>query len=154
MQAAIGLAQLGKLDKFIKQRKDNFQFLYENLQSLSKYLSVAEPAKNSEPSWFGFTIRVKKNSPISRNEIVQGLSSNNIGTRLLFGGNLIKQPFLKEFNYRISGHLNNTDMVMENVFWLGVQPNLNKVKLDYIIKVIKYIFSKKMKGSANEKTIK
>jgi len=146
MQAAIGLAQLKKLDQFIKQRKDNFQFLYENLQSLSKYLSVAEPAKNSEPSWFGFTIRVKKNSPISRNEIVQGLHSNNIGTRLLFGGNLIKQPFFKEFSCRISGHLNNTDIVMENVFWIGLQPNLDKVKLDYIIKVIKYIFSKKNEG--------
>jgi|TARA_B100000315_G_scaffold253522_1_gene292452 CDP-6-deoxy-D-xylo-4-hexulose-3-dehydrase len=143
MQAAIGLAQLKNLDQFIQKRKANFQFLYENLQPLSEYLSLPEPAKNSEPSWFGFPISVKKNSPISRNEIVQDLNSRNIGTRLLFGGNLTKQPFYKGFSSRISGQLDNTDMVMKNVFWLGVQPNLTKIMNKFIVTKLTEIISEK-----------
>ena len=133
MQAAIGLAQLKKLDQFIKQRKDNFQFYYENMQSLSEYLSIVEPAKNAEPSWFGFPIRVKKNSPISRNEIVQGLNSRDIGTRLMFGGNFTKQPFFKHIDYRISEQLVNSDTIMNDVFWIGVQPNLSSEMIQFVI---------------------
>ena len=134
MQAAIGLAQLKKLDQFIKQRKDNFQFYYENLQSLSEYLSITEPAKNAEPSWFGFPIRVKEGSRKSRDEIIQSLNARNIGTRLLFGGNLTKQPFYKGLNSRISGQLYNTNIVMKDVFWIGLSPMLSSNQLKYIIK--------------------
>ena len=142
MQAAIGLAQLEKLDQFIQQRKDNFNFLYENLQPYNMFLALPEPAENSDPSWFGFPIRVKKNSPIGRNKIIQFLNDKNIGTRLLFGGNLINQPaYIDVLNNK--NNFINAKIIMHDVFWIGVQPNLNKVKLDYIIKVIKNIFSEK-----------
>ena len=133
MQAAIGLAQLEKLEKFIQQRKDNFQFLKNNLQSLSDFLVLPEPTENSDPSWFGFPIRVKKKSPFSRNKLVKNLNANNIGTRLLFGGNLMKQPFYKNINSRTHGKLENTNTVMENVFWLGLHPALKREMLECII---------------------
>ena len=133
MQAAIGLAQLEKLEKFIQQRKDNFQFLKNNLQSLSDFLALPEPTENSDPSWFGFPIRVKKKSPLSRNKLVKNLNANNIGTRLLFGGNLMKQPFYKNINSRTHGKLENTNTVMENVFWLGLHPALKREMLECII---------------------
>lgn len=133
MQAAIGLAQLEKLEKFIQQRKDNFQFLKNNLQSLSDFLALPEPTENSDPSWFGFPIRVKKKSPFSRNKLVKNLNANNIGTRLLFGGNLTKQPFYKNINSRTHGKLENTNTVMENVFWLGLHPALKREMLECII---------------------
>ena len=133
MQAAIGLAQLEKLEKFIQQRKDNFQFLKNNLQSLSDFLALPEPTENSDPSWFGFPIRVKKKSPLSRNKLVKNLNANNIGTRLLFGGNLTKQPFYKNINSRTHGKLENTNTVMENVFWLGLHPALKREMLECII---------------------
>ena len=133
MQAAIGLAQLEKLEKFIQQRKDNFQFLKNNLQSLSDFLALPEPTENSDPSWFGFPIRVKKKSPFSRNKLVKNLNANNIGTRLLFGGNLMKQPFYKNINSRTHGKLENTNTVMENVFWLGLHPALKREMLECII---------------------
>ena len=133
MQAAIGLAQLEKLEKFIQQRKDNFQFLKNNLQSLSDFLALPEPTENSDPSWFGFPIRVKKKSPFSRNKLVKNLNANNIGTRLLFGGNLMKQPIYKNINSRTHGKLENTNTVMENVFWLGLHPALKREMLECII---------------------
>ena len=139
MQAAIGLAQLKKLDQFIQQRKENYQVLYKNLKPLSEYLCLLKPAKNSDPSWFGFPISVKENSPLTRNEIVQSLYLKNIGTRLLFGGNLTKQPCNKNSFYRISGTLINTDNIMNNVFWIGVHPSLSSEKIDYILKVIRSI---------------
>ena len=133
MQAAIGLAQLEKLEKFIQQRKDNFQFLKNNLQSLSDFLALPEPTENSDPSWFGFPIRVKKKLPFSRNKLVKNLNANNIGTRLLFGGNLMKQPIYKNINSRTHGKLENTNTVMENVFWLGLHPALKREMLECII---------------------
>jgi len=139
MQAAIGLAQLKKLDQFIQQRKENYQVLYKNLKPLSEYLCLLKPAKNSDPSWFGFPISVKENSPLTRNEIVQSLYLKNIGTRLLFGGNLTKQPCNKNSFYRISGTLINTDNIMNNVFWIGVHPSLSSEKIDYILKEIRSI---------------
>ena len=139
MQAAIGLAQLKKLDQFIQQRKENYQVLYKNLKPLSEYLCLLKPAKNSDPSWFGFPISVKENSPLTRNEIVQSLYLKNIGTRLLFGGNLTKQPCNKNSFYRISGTLINTDNIMNNVFWIGVHPSLSSEKIDYILNEIRSI---------------
>jgi len=132
MQAAIGLAQIDKLDDFINQRKKNFKYLHKNLLSLEKYLDLPKPQKNSDPSWFGFPMRVKPESPLNRNEIVKNLTDFNIGTRLLFAGNLVKQPYFKDIDYRSDFELINTDIIMEDVFWIGLQPNLNKHQLEYV----------------------
>ena len=143
MQAAIGIAQLKKLDQFIKQRKNNYQFLYENLQSLNEYFFLPIPSENSEPSWYGFPIRVKKNSHVNRNKIIQNLDGNNIGTRLLFGSNMTKQPFFKHIDYRISGQLVNSDTIMNDVFWVGIHPALQRGKLQYIIDILINLLNKK-----------
>jgi CDP-4-dehydro-6-deoxyglucose reductase, E1 len=140
MQAAIGVAQLKKLDQFIKQRNKNFQFLHQKLQPLEKYLSLPTSAENATPSWFGFPIRVKENSPINRKEIVKKLTKNNIGTRLLFGGNLLKQPAYKELAAREKGTFPNTDKVMNEVFWIGTHPSITKSMLKYLAKSINQLF--------------
>ncbi len=132
MQAAIGLAQLRKLDLFIHNRKKNYDYIYNKLSDLKHYLVLPKPSKNSDPSWFGFPIRIKNESPISRNQIINILNKKNIGTRLLFGGNLIKQPGYKNFIYKIPGTLINTDVVMNNVFWIGCYPGLKSKHLDYL----------------------
>jgi CDP-6-deoxy-D-xylo-4-hexulose-3-dehydrase len=132
MQAAIGLAQLKKLDRFISKRKENYRYLYENLQKLSDTIVLPEPARNSDPSWFGFPIRIKEESPVQRNEMVQYLSQRNIDTRLLFGGNLMKQPAYKNATFRKVGDLINTDIVLSQVFWLGVTPLLTEHQLSYV----------------------
>ena len=132
MQAAIGLAQLKKLDRFISKRKENYRYLYENLQKLSDTIVLPEPARNSDPSWFGFPIRVKEESSVQRNEMVQYLSQRNIDTRLLFGGNLMKQPAYKNATFRKVGDLINTDIVLSQVFWLGVTPLLTEHQLSYV----------------------
>jgi len=95
---------------------------------------------NSEPSWFGFPILVKNESPISRNELVKKLTGKNIGTRLLFGGNLIKQPAYKHISSRVVGNLQNTDEIMKNVFWVGVQPSLSVEQKEYLVKTIQNVF--------------
>ena len=133
MQAAIGLAQLNKLDEFIKQRKKNYSFLYNNLEKLDEIFSLPKPARNSIPSWFGFPIRVRKSSPKNRDEIIYLLNKVNIGTRLLFAGNMTKQPFFKQFQSRIPKKLLNSDVVMNDVFWIGVQPNLTEKMKKFIV---------------------
>ena len=140
MQAAIGLAQLKKLDQFIQQRKDNYQFLYENLQPLNEFLSLPKPSENSNPSWFGFPIRVKENSPLTRNEIVKGLNAKNIDTRLLFGSNIIKQPAYREVRYRKVGKLEKTNKVMSDVFWVGIQPNLTEKMKKFLVEQLSKMF--------------
>lgn len=141
MQAAIGLAQLNNINNFIKKRKSNFRFLYKNLHPLRKYLVLPEKTVNADPSWFGFPIMVKEESPINRKEIIEKLNIKNIGTRLLFGGNLLKQPAYnrmvarKEFSFPI------TDQVMNRVFWIGLQPNLTIDQLRYVVDSIKGIFN-------------
>jgi CDP-4-dehydro-6-deoxyglucose reductase, E1 len=141
MQAAIGVAQLKKLDRFIKQRQHNFQYLYEKLQPLSEFLGLPIPAENTNPSWFGFPIMVKEKSPVSRSDIVRKLTEKNIGTRLLFGGNLLKQPAYNEIFAKKKYDFPNTDQIMRNVFWVGVQPSLNNSNLQYIIECLKLIFN-------------
>ena len=135
LQAAVGLAQLEKLPGFIKARKRNFASLRQSLEKYQKYLLLPEPTKNSDPSWFGFPILVKKQAPFRRIDIVSYLEKNKIATRLLFGGNLIKQPTYKKAKYRVSGKLTNTDSVMDNLFWVGVYPGIDKTKLKYIEKI-------------------
>jgi CDP-6-deoxy-D-xylo-4-hexulose-3-dehydrase len=133
MQAACALAQLEKAPAFIQTRKDNFKFLKERLQTCAEFLQLPEATKESDPSWFGFPITVKEGSPISRLDLTTYLDQQKIGTRLLFAGNLTRQPYMAGAKYRISGDLNNTDTVMNNTFWIGVQPALTKEMLEYVV---------------------
>jgi len=140
MQAAIGVAQLKKLPGFIKARKENFSALIEYFKPYDKYLILPEPTEKSEPSWFGFPVLVKDNAPFSRREIVNFLEQNLIATRTLFGGNLTKQPAYKNVKYRITGNLTNTDAVMNNLFWIGVYPGINRSMLSFINSTLKRFF--------------
>lgn len=133
MQAACGLAQLEKVDEFIKKRRDNFNYLYNHLEPLAEYLILPKATENSNPSWFGFPITVKENSFTNRVDLINYLTEKKVGTRLLFAGNLTKQPYFKDLNYRISGNLDETDLTMNNTFWIGVQPSLDTDELDYVI---------------------
>jgi CDP-6-deoxy-D-xylo-4-hexulose-3-dehydrase len=132
MQAAIGVAQLEKLLGFIRARKDNFSFLRKNLKTYEKYLILPEPTQGASPSWFGFPILVRESAPFSRNDLVGYLEQHKISTRMLFGGNLTKQPAYKNAKYRIYGSLRNTDLVMNNLFWIGVYPGLDAERLNYM----------------------
>jgi len=136
MQAAIGVAQLDKLPGFIKARKINFSSLISHLtyHGYDKYLLLPCPEEHSDPSWFGFPILVKKSAPFTRAEIVNFLESGKIATRMMFGGNLIKQPAYLNIKHRIAGRLKNTDTVMNDLFWIGVYPGITKQKLQYILK--------------------
>jgi CDP-6-deoxy-D-xylo-4-hexulose-3-dehydrase len=142
MQAACGLAQLDRLDRFIKKRKENFNFLYKNLKNLEEFLILPEAEKNSDPSWFGFPLSLRKNNKFTRYDLIKYLNDNKIGTRLLFSGNLIKQPYMKDVNFKVQGELTNTDFVMENTFWIGLYPGLSQEHLDYSCNKIKYYFKK------------
>jgi CDP-4-dehydro-6-deoxyglucose reductase, E1 len=136
MQAAIGLSQLDKLPGFIAARRRNFERLYDGLKPLEEVLVLPESAPDAEPSWFGFPIGVREDAPFSRQEIIRELESNHIGTRLLFGGNLTRQPAYKDVEFRVIGDLKNTDYVMNNVFWIGLYPGLTEEMLDYTIDII------------------
>ena len=140
MQAACGLAQLDKLDSFISKRRENFNLLKERLSPLKEYLSFAEPTENSIPSWFGFPITIRPETGISRVDLTQYLEQSKIGTRLLFAGNLIKQPYFKEINYKVVGSLDNTELTMNNTFWIGVQPTINEEKIEYIVEKLEEFF--------------
>ncbi len=141
MQAAIGVAQLKKLPLFIKKRRDNFSFLYKSLREYEKYFILPAWDKDSEPSWFGFPILVKSSSPLNRDEIVNYLEKNRIVTRMLFGGNLIKQPAYKNMKFRVAGGLVNTDLVMNRLFWIGVYPGLTQEKLQFMAKKLSELFN-------------
>ncbi len=132
MQAACGLAQLDKLDYFIERRRDNYTYLRNRLETLSEYLGLPEPTPNSNPSWFGFPLTLKPEAGVTRVELTRFLDDNKIGSRLLFAGNLLKQPYFKDVQYRIVGDLTNTDLTMNNTFWIGVQPTLNQEHLDFV----------------------
>jgi CDP-4-dehydro-6-deoxyglucose reductase, E1 len=137
MQAAVGLAQLDKLPQFIEQRRQNFDFLYQQLQDLEDVLVLPEATPGSEPSWFGFILSVRSGAPFTRNDLVQHLEKNLIGTRLLFGGNLIRQPAYKDQKYRVIGELVNTDYVMNNTFWIGLYPGLTEDILKYTASIMR-----------------
>ena len=140
IQAAIGLAQLDRLKSFVELRKRNWLYLYNGLENLKQYLILPEATKDSEPSWFGFALTVRENSPKSRNEVVQELNSAKIATRLLFGGNLLRQPAFIGTPRRVVGDLKNTDTVMNDTFWVGVWPGLSIEMLDYVIEILYRIF--------------
>jgi CDP-6-deoxy-D-xylo-4-hexulose-3-dehydrase len=131
MQAACGLAQMDKLEGFIQARKDNFKFLYERLQSCQDFLILPEATPNSDPSWFGFLMTIKPEANIRRVDLLSYLDQEKIGTRLLFAGNLTRQPYMQGRNYRVSGDLTHTDIVMNDSFWVGVYPGLTEEMLDF-----------------------
>lgn len=137
MQAAIGCAQLEKLNSFTKRRIANFNYLYDNLKKMSNYFIFPKSYGNSSPSWFGFYLTVKENASFTRNDIVGFLEKNKIQTRNLFAGNITRQPCFESLteksDYRIIGKLTNTDKVMNNTFWIGVYPGMTKEMLDYMI---------------------
>ena len=132
MQAACALAQLDRLDEFIKTRKYNFKYLKRRLQSCVEFLDLPQATSNSDPSWFGFPIVLKESSGVKRLDLLAYLNQNNIGTRLLFAGNLTRQPYMAGQKYRISGDLTNTDIVMNQTFWVGVFPGLAEEQLSYM----------------------
>ncbi len=139
MQAALGLAQLKKLPDFINTRKKNFEKLKMGLSHLQNKIILPEPTPGSNPSWFGFLITLKANAGISRNEIISKLTDVNIGTRLLFAGDIRKQPYFKNVNYRCVGDLPNTENILNNTFWIGVTPMITDEMLDYIIETLNKI---------------
>ncbi len=144
MQAAVGLSQLRKLPFFIEKRRENWQRLYAGLKEFEDFLVLSQATENSEPSWFGFVISVRPNCGFSKNHLVNYLESNKIGTRMLFAGNITKQPAFTEQNieYRIGRELENTDFVMGNTFWIGVWPGLDTACIDYMIEKFRKFFKK------------
>ncbi|TRZ96074.1 lipopolysaccharide biosynthesis protein RfbH [bacterium] len=144
MQAAIGVEQLKKLPGFIETRKRNFTLLYEGLKEYEEFLILPQALPGSSPSWFGFLISVKKDAGFSKNQLVEHLENSQIATRMLFAGNITKQPAYKGVKYRISGSLKNTDFVMQNTFWIGVYPGIDKEKIDYILEVFGNFFRTKL----------
>ncbi|MFC1542838.1 lipopolysaccharide biosynthesis protein RfbH [Pseudomonadota bacterium] len=137
MQAAAGLAQMDRLEGFIKARKKNFAYLKEALAPLEEYLILPEATPNSDPSWFGFPITIREEAPFSRVELLLYMDSNRIGTRLLFAGNLVKQPYFKNLNYRIADNLDNTDRIMNQTCWIGVFPGLSETMLRFVVEKFK-----------------
>lgn len=133
MQAAAGVAQLEKLEDFIEVRKRNFAYLTEHLRPLSKTFLLPQATPGSEPSWFGYPMAVRPESGLERDEVIRFLNSRKIGTRLLFGGNLLRQPAYRDIEKRIIGDLPNSDFITKNVFWIGVYPGLTKPMLDYVV---------------------
>jgi CDP-4-dehydro-6-deoxyglucose reductase, E1 len=133
MQAAIGRAQLKKLPEFIQKRKENFKLLYNGLSRFEDKLILPQATPGSDPSWFGFLITVREKQNFTRTALVQYLNQNKIHTRNLFGGNLLRQPGFMNIEYRISGELHNTDLIMNNTFFVGVYPGLGKEEIDYMI---------------------
>ncbi len=132
MQAACGVAQLGRLDDFIAARRRNFGLLKERLAGLERFFILPEATANSDPAWFGFPLTLREETGISRVELISFLDRNMIGTRLLFGGNLTRQPAFQKVDYREAGELGNTDRIATSTFWLGVYPALNASHFDYV----------------------
>ena len=140
MQAACGLAQLENLENFIAKRNENFAYLKKKLISLKDYLDIAKTISGSKPSWFGFPITLRADSGASRIDLIKFLDQNKIGTRLVFAGNLTKQPYFEEIHYRISGSLVNTDITMNQTFWLGIYPGLDYEHMDFIAEKLEEFF--------------
>jgi CDP-4-dehydro-6-deoxyglucose reductase, E1 len=136
LQAAVGVAQLQKLSEFVAVRRRNFARLHHALQDLQEYLILPQATPGSEPSWFGFPLAVRPNAPFTREQIVRHLEDRRIGTRLLFGGNLTRQPAYQDVAHRVAWDLKNSDFVMHQVFWIGVYPGLTPAMLDYVADTI------------------
>lgn len=144
IQGALGLAQLNKLEKFIQKRKENFDLLYKGLKEFENYFILPEKHQLSDPSWFGFLLTIKDDSKLNRTELLQFLEEKKMGTRLLFAGNIIKQPYFtnNNFDYKVIGNLENTDKVMNNTFWIGIGPLINEKMIQYVVCCFKEFIQK------------
>ncbi|EON3355859.1 lipopolysaccharide biosynthesis protein RfbH [Yersinia enterocolitica] len=140
MQAACGLAQLERVEEFVETRKANFKYLKEALQSCVDFIELPEATENSDPSWFGFPITLKEDCGISRIDLVKFLDEAKVGTRLLFAGNLTRQPYFHDVKYRVVGELKNTDRIMNQTFWIGIYPGLTHNHLDYVVSKFEEFF--------------
>ena len=136
MQAAVGVAQLKKLPSFIEMRRRNFAFLYDGLRDLEEFFILPRATPNSEPSWFGFPLAVRTGAPFSRDEVLRYLEGYKIATRLLFGGNLLRQPAYVSVHHRKIGELANSDFVMNQVLWMGVWPGLTESMLSFVVETL------------------
>jgi CDP-6-deoxy-D-xylo-4-hexulose-3-dehydrase len=139
MQAAVGVAQLKKLPDFIAARRANFAKLHTALSDLGDIFILPKATEHSDPSWFGFPLAIREDAPTTRNQVVRFLESRNIATRLLFGGNLLRQPAYRDIQRRVIGDLNNTDFVMNNVFWVGLYPGITQSMIDYMAEMFHQI---------------
>jgi len=154
MQAALGASQLTKVAEFIARRKTNFHYLKMALTRLEDSLILPEATAHSDPSWFGFPIGVREDALFRREDLIRAIEANRIGTRLLFGGNLLRQPAYKDCEYRVAGELRNTDFVMNNVFWVGVYPGLTPPMLDFVAATITgFIAQSKTRGKEIQPTL-
>jgi CDP-6-deoxy-D-xylo-4-hexulose-3-dehydrase len=140
MQAACGLAQLDRLPDFVHARKTNFQFLKEQLKDCEDFLILPEPTPGADPSWFGFPITIRDTARVNRLDLLTHLDQKKIGTRLLFAGNLLRQPYMQGRMYRVVEPLLNTDTIMRNTFWIGVYPGLSSAMLEYAAEQIAAFF--------------
>jgi CDP-6-deoxy-D-xylo-4-hexulose-3-dehydrase len=136
MQAAVGVAQLDKLPEFIRRRRENFRALYDGLSGLQNVFVLPQATEGSDPSWFGFPLGVRPDAPFGREELLRHLEQQRVGTRLLFGGNLLRQPAYQGLNYRVVGELPNSDWVMNQVFWIGVYPGLDAAQVAHQLDAI------------------
>ena len=140
MQAAVGVAQLDKLDNFINIRQQNWDYLWNGLSEFQEFLLLPEATLGCEPSWFGFAITVRPEAPFDRFLLVQHLENHRIATRQLFGGNLVRQPAYLDMPHRIVGPLTNADLIMKSTFWIGIYPGLTKQMLDYVVETFNEFF--------------
>ncbi len=142
MQAAVGVAQLGKLETFVALRRRNFEILKSGLKGLEDVLLLPRPTEKAEASWFGFPITVRAGAPLDRGEMIRGLNAAKIDTRFLFGGNLVRQPYMKEQSFRVVGDLTQSDVVMNDCFWIGLFPGLTPDHLNYVIDTFYALFGR------------
>jgi CDP-6-deoxy-D-xylo-4-hexulose-3-dehydrase len=136
IQAALGVSQMKKLEEFVNKRLKNFNYIFENLQEIEDFI-LPKSTEDSIPSWFGFPITIKEKSKVVREDLLRYLDARKIGTRLMFAGNIMRQPAYLNTEFRVHGKLQNTDLIMKNSFWVGLHPSLSDEMLEYMVRSIK-----------------